>query len=63
MAIRRCEIEVGGGSTASPAAICARVNQRASSSSALLRATESAAALAMKPSIKEDGKGQGCEEW
>ena len=41
----------------------ARVNQRASSSSALPRGCASRAAVALKPSIRELGNGQGCEEW
>jgi hypothetical protein len=56
-------MEVRGGSIGVPEAMSARVNQRASSSSELPEAREPGAALAMKPSISDEGNGQGCEEW
>jgi hypothetical protein len=63
LAIKRWEIEVWGGRTTSPAAISSRVTQRASSSSLPALAIESGAALAMNPSMSDDGNGHGCEEW
>jgi hypothetical protein len=59
LAIKRCEIEVGGGRTTSPEAISSRVTQRASSSSLPARAIAPGSAVAMNPSISDEGKGQG----
>src|SRR5512138_1909652 len=60
--ISRNEIECVVGSAISPAASCARVNQRASSSSSSLRSMSVRLARAVKPSISEDGNGHGCDE-
>ena len=58
----RQEIDWLGGASASPACTCARVNQRASSSSPPTRTSLPGAARACKPRMTEEGNGQGCEE-
>lgn len=63
LAINRWEIDVCGGRMTSPEAISSRVTQRASSSSLPARTIAPRAAVAMNPNIKDEGKGQGWDEW
>src|SRR5690606_14312119 len=67
--ISQREIEIDGDSSSpsgpesprSAAPTSSRVNQRASSSSSLAQCGASGPASASKPSISEDGNGQGCD--
>ena len=58
----RAEIAPAGGSAGCPAAISARVNQRASSSSPSRSVISCVRATARNPSISDEGNGQGCED-
>ena len=61
--IRRRAIESFGGRRTSCASTWSRWNQRASSSSPGGTFTSPRRAVAQKPSMIEEGKGHGCDEW
>ena len=61
VSMRRNEIDIGGGSLIGPEMSSSRVTQRASSSSSPASGSLSGAASPMKPTISDEGKGQGWE--